>query len=143
MKKYIFIALICCFFSCGSKVDKLNYDTQTDGITVVKFMYANNYAIAINEDSFWQEEEEHAKLKLFVSNPEYFLEDIKKFKKSDASEFGVLKYAFLIQYHKIQDTIYSDTELDHWKYKGVYYSGFKGTYAQDLKTRYGFFKSCW
>jgi len=140
MKKY-FILPIIILFSCST--EKINSVSHLDGITAVKFMYANDYSSAINEDSFWSVSEEHAKMFINVSDSHFFIENIKSFKKTDASSFGVLKYAFITHDRHKQDTIYADYGLTNWKYKDQYYSGIKDTYVEDLKTRYGFFKDCW
>lgn len=136
--------LLCMAISCKTiNTNKSNQDT----ILAIKFMYSENYAMAINQDLFWKFPEEHAKLELHINNGETFLLKPKSFTKTSSTSFDFIKYAFIVKYGKEIDTIYADLDLNTWivNKDGVneYYEDEKREFSEDLKRRYGFFKDCW
>lgn len=143
--KVVYLVIIILFFSCNTKKSIANKQETT--ISVIKFMYSNDYAIDIDYVSFWQNTEEHAKLELFKHDSENFLKRIKSYPKGDGAKFEFIKYAFIVKHSNITDTIYADLDLDTWMITNngtkEFYDDDKREFAEDLQSRYGFFKSCW
>ncbi|MBT2561703.1 hypothetical protein J7E50_12735 [Pedobacter sp. ISL-68] len=146
MKKYISVLVLIGFFVCDS-TKKLNASKPENTIEVIKFMYINEYPIAMYEQPFWEYTEEHAKMRIPSKNPDNFTKRIKSLTKNDGSTFTFLNYAFIVKSGGKSDTIYSDIDLATWKIvkngKSEYYYDKDSTYVQDLRRRYRFFKSCW
>lgn len=147
MRKLLWVCFIS-FIICSCKPAKNIVLNDTNSIEVIKFMYLNEYPIAVYEKSFWSmKEEEHATFKLSYDDRN-FINDIKSYSNKDCSNFSSLNYAFIIKRQgKTNDTIYADTALRTWKFKinGQTECRYdeKGIYTEFLREQYPFFKDCW
>lgn len=124
---------------------KAKQDNNT--ITVVKFMYLDDYPMAINTKSFWNFPNEHAKFILPLGK-NTFLDEIKTLPKNNCDSLTFLNYAFVVKKKGSQnDTIYADFALKTWifkeKGKTICYYDEKGKYSEFLRQNYPFFKDCW
>lgn len=150
MKKNLLICLLILFNGCSVTNNKNN---KINEITIIKFMYLDDYTRAISPKSFWKFPKEHAKF-ILPYNENNFLDEIKStIKKNDCNSFGNLCYAFIIRKNdnnnnnNRSDTIYSDISLKTWVFKAnntveCYYDE-KGFYSKFLRENYPFFNDCW
>lgn len=130
-----------------TKVDSFN----SNSIEVIKFMATYyDYPIDIYYDSFWEFQEEHAKLSIIH---DFSLEDrfneLPIMKEDETFEF--LTYAFIYKNGSKNDTIYADQTLKAFKkydsskskYKETLFYDEKGEIARALRERFSFFRECW
>lgn len=124
-----------------------NIMQKNSTITVVKFMYLDDYPMAIDTKSFWKFPNEHAKFILPLGKNS-FLDEIKTLPTNKCDSLTFLNYAFIVKTKKGQkDTIYSDFALKTWifkqKEKSICCYDEKGRYSEFLRQNFPFFKDCW
>lgn len=139
----IYLGLLCLFPICEGKI-KMSSNT----IEVVKFMYLDNYPMAIDTKSFWKFPNEHARFILPLGR-KTFLDEVKTLQRNNCDSLTFINYAFVIKKKStLNDTVYADFTLKTWIFKenkksvNCYYDE-KGTYSEFLRENYPFFKDCW
>lgn len=140
------LIVILTVLSCSVK-NSLS-EKSNNRIEVIKFMYINDYHLAIDEKSFWQNKEEHALLYIPISSVEKsFISDVKNMKSDKQNSFDFLRYAFIVNSGDKKDTLYSDGNLKNWysidKSKKQYYYDKEGEIFKVLLLNYPFFNDCW
>jgi hypothetical protein len=141
---YAIIIILTFFCSCRTNVLEKNY-IDDKSIHAVKFMSSiTTQPYPINEITYWNNTDEHAKL--IIRNND-FIKDVMSLKDSTSTYFLDYNYAFITKNGKTIDTIYSDTTLKSWilikDKKKVYFYDEKGEIAKNLRLLYSFFNECW
>lgn len=141
----IFILLVVVLVSCKGK--KPVYDrSQEHNVLAIKYMgTVYTTSVDIDEQSFWELEDEHAYLK--ISNTHDFIDKVKTLPLGDKDDFTIFKYAFIVSSGFEKDTIYADYNLKSWMYKEnkdfIYKIDSDDIVSNELKNRYSFFYDCW
>ncbi|WP_370031913.1 hypothetical protein [Flavobacterium sp. 28YEA47A] len=140
--KIISILSVFCFFGCKTRN---NITIQNNPIEAIKFMGSiTTQPYSINEKTFWNSKDEHAKL-LIKNN--VFIEDVKNLKNHSSQNFKEYNYAFIMRHGKSTDTLYSDSSLQSWILKEnnttSYFYDEEGIIAEKLRASYSFFYDCW
>ena len=141
---YTTIIILIFFCSCRTSVFEQN-NIDDKSIYAVKFMGSiTTQPYPINEKTFWNNTDEHAKL---VIRNNDFIKDVVSMKDSTSTYFLDYNYAFITKNGKTIDTIYSDSTLKSWilikDKKKIYFYDEKGEIAKNLRLLYSFFNECW